>query len=172
MTLLYRTVTFLILLLTFGLCPLAQQNSIVNEINRQLPILLGQARSASDPQHTPQLKVPRVVEMASEVMVTVSMPLVGDQRHYIRRLALIDENSLIKVKYVASFSSLVRPLQVTTLIKMATNSQIKAIAECSLHGKWLGVSDMIQVGIGSEALKVEAVNTAQQHFSLMAWMPR
>ncbi|MBI2821597.1 MAG: thiosulfate oxidation carrier complex protein SoxZ [Acidobacteria bacterium] len=130
-----------------GLVLLAQ-DPLLDDMNRQVPVLLGGAQSRSDAQHTPRLKAPRVVEVAGAVAVTVSVPLLGDEKHYIRRLALIDENSLVKLKYLATFSPAVRPVQVTALIKMAKTSRIKAIAECSLHGKWLGVSETILVGMG------------------------
>ena len=126
----------------------AQAADPLEPFNRQLATLLAGAHTASDHQHTPHIQVPHIVEMANEVIVTVSVPLVGDEKHYIRRLILIDENSMVQVKYVATFSPQARPVQVTATIKMAKNSRIKAIAECSLHGKWLGVSEPIQVGLG------------------------
>jgi len=126
----------------------AQAADPLESFNRPLASLLAGAHTASDHQHTPRIQVPHIVEMANEVMVTVSVPLVGDEKHYIRRLILIDENSMVQVKYVATFSPQARPVQVTATIKMAKNSRIKAIAECSLHGKWLGVSEPIQVGLG------------------------
>ena len=120
----------------------------LEQINRQVHPLLETARIAPDPDHTPQIKVPRIVEMANEVMVTVNVPLHGDENHYIRRLALVDENSMVQVKYIATFSPQVQPVQVITFIKMAKDSRLKAIAECSLHGKWVGVSEPVRVGIG------------------------
>jgi len=63
-------------------------------------------------------------------------------------VALIDENSLVQVKYIATFSSQVRSVRITAPIKMAKTSRLKAVVECPLHGKWLGVSDTIQVGAG------------------------
>lgn len=137
-----------ILLVAAAIVVLAQGDNFLEEVNRPLATLLAGARNNSDAQHTPHIRMPRVVEVANEVMVTVSVPLVGDEKHYIRRLVLIDENSLVKVKYIATFAPQVRPVQVGALIKMAKNSRIKAIAECSLHGKWLGVSEDIRVGIG------------------------
>lgn len=133
----------------------AQSTDVLETINGQLPQLLAGARGSPDPQHTPLLKVPRVVETANEVLVTVSVPLAGDETHYIRRVILIDENSLVKVKYVATLAPQVRPAQITASIKMAQTSQIKAIVECSLHGKWMGVSETIHVGAGGCGAGVE-----------------
>ncbi|MBI2963902.1 MAG: thiosulfate oxidation carrier complex protein SoxZ [Deltaproteobacteria bacterium] len=126
----------------------AQEADFVEGSARRLAALLEGTQTTADPDHTPRLTVPRVVEVASEVPVTVSVPLAGDGKHYIRRLILFDENSVVQVKYVATFSPRVRQPQVGTLIKMAKNSRLKAIAECSVHGRFLGVSEEIQVGVG------------------------
>jgi predicted secreted protein len=138
----------IVLLLVTNTFAWPQDDNFLREADLQLAKLLEGAQTAADAQHTPRLKAPRVVEVAGEVSVTVSVPLAGDEKHYIRRLILIDENSLVKVKYIATFSPTVRQAQVTTLIKMAKNSRLKAIAECSLHGKFLGISEAIQVGVG------------------------
>jgi desulfoferrodoxin (superoxide reductase-like protein) len=126
----------------------AQDRDFLDELNRPVAQLLAGAKSTPDAQHTPRLRVPRVVEMATEVLVTVEVPLVGDDKHYIRRVALIDENSLVQVKYIATFSPQVRSVRITAPIKMAKTSRLKAVVECPLHGKWLGVSETIQVGAG------------------------
>lgn len=137
-----------ILFLANALAAWGQNGDFLDTLNRPVSALLAGVQSTFDPQHTPRVKAPRVVEMANEVMVTVEVPLVGDDKHYIRRVALIDENSLVKVKYIATLSPEVRPVKITTLIKMAETSKIKAIVECSLHGKWVGVSETVQVGVG------------------------
>ncbi|MBI4456633.1 MAG: thiosulfate oxidation carrier complex protein SoxZ [Acidobacteria bacterium] len=137
-----------VLLLSRGLVAPAQDVDILDATNRRLAALLEKVQSNSDSQHTPRIKAPRVVETANEVMVTVSVPLAGDEKHHIRRLALFDENSVVKLKYVATFSPAVRQAQVTVAIKMAKSTRLKAIAECSLHGKWLGISSAIEVGVG------------------------
>jgi predicted secreted protein len=126
-----------------------QDDDLLLETERRLAAFVDGAQTAADVQHTPRLKAPRLVEVAGEVAVTVSVPLAGDEKHYIRRLILFDENSLVKLKYVATFSARAAgQVQVTALIKMAKNSRIKAIAECTLHGRFLGVSEAIQVGMG------------------------
>ncbi|MBI2817692.1 MAG: thiosulfate oxidation carrier complex protein SoxZ [Acidobacteria bacterium] len=144
----FRVLISFFLLATAGAALFGEAANGVDALNAKLSELLAGARSSPDPEHTPVLKAPRIVEAANEVMVTVSVPLTGDDKHYIRRLVLIDENSVVKVKYVASFAPQVRPAEVTASIKMAKTSQIKAIAECSLHGKWMAVSETIHVGIG------------------------
>jgi predicted secreted protein len=136
------------LLLAMSAIARPQDNNFLHDADFQLAKWLEGAQTNIDNQHTPQIKAPRVVEVAGEVSVTVSVPLAGDEKHYIRRLILFDENSLVKLKYAATFSPMVRQAHVTTLIKMAKNSRLKAIAECSLHGKFLGASDVIQVGVG------------------------
>ncbi|MBI4444544.1 MAG: thiosulfate oxidation carrier complex protein SoxZ [Acidobacteria bacterium] len=120
----------------------------VEESNRKLSELRSDLVDRHDTVHTPRINAPRVVETASEVTVTVTVPLLGDGKHYIRRLILFDESSLVKLKYVAVFSNAVRRVQVSTPIKMAKTSRLQAIAECSLHGKWLARSEIVQVGIG------------------------
>ncbi len=137
-----------VLLLAMSAIARPQDTNFLHEADLQLAKWLEGAQTNIDNQHTPQIKVPRLVEVAGEVPVTVSVPLVGDAKHYIRRLILFDENSLVKLKYAVTFSPMVRQAHVTTLIKMAKNSRLKAIAECSLHEKFLGVSEAIQVGAG------------------------
>ena len=137
-----------VLLLASALTIWGQNDDFLDTLNRPVSALLEGAQSKVDSQHTPRIKVPRIVELANEVMVTVEVPLAGDDQHYIRRVALIDENSLVKVKYIATLSPAVRLVKITTSIKMAETSKIKAIVECSLHGKWVGVSETVHVGVG------------------------
>ncbi|MBI3940242.1 MAG: thiosulfate oxidation carrier complex protein SoxZ [Acidobacteria bacterium] len=118
------------------------------QADRRLSALRQDVQVRFDGEHTPRIEAPRLVEVANEVQVRVSVPLLGNPGHYIRKLVLFDENSMVTLKYVATFSPAVPLVQVVATIKMAKNSRIKAIAECSLHGKWLGVSEPIRVGIG------------------------
>lgn len=147
MSLAPRVSLFVALFLGASLTLAGQNAGLLQDLNAQVPALLAGTQPTSDPDHTPRLRVPRLVEVAGEVAVTVTVPLVGDDKHYIRRVALIDENSVVKLKYLATFSPAVRHVEVATLIKMAKTSRLKAVVECSLHGKWLGVSDLIQVGM-------------------------
>jgi hypothetical protein len=118
---------------------------------------LAKAQTAPNPDFTPTIKVPRLVEVANEVETDVSVPLVGSAERYVRRLILYDPESLVKVKFVANFSPKVPVADVSTLIKMLTSSQLAAIAETNAGERWWGQSDPIQVGVGGCAVGQEPV---------------
>lgn len=126
----------------------AQAADVVRQSDERYRELLVDARVEHDPDHTPQIKVPLVVETANRVSVTLTVPLDGDEEHYIRRVALLDENSLVKWKYSATLSPVVSHVEITSSIKMAKDSRLQAVVECSLHGKWIGASAPIRVGAG------------------------
>lgn len=98
--------------------------------------------------HITTFNVPPIVESGGIVPVSVELNHPMEPDHYIQRLILIDENSVIKLKYIAKFSPQNTKASISTNVKLAKTTTLKAIAECNKHGRWLGISPEIKVGIG------------------------
>lgn len=107
-------------------------------------------RSARDPKgdrvHAVRFQVPPVVENGALVPVSLWLDHPMESGHYVQRLALFDEGSLIKLKAIARFSPENGKAYLSTSIRLARSTRLKAVAECNLHGRWLGLSPEIRVG--------------------------
>lgn len=107
-------------------------------------------RSAKDPKgdrrHTITFDVPPVVENGAMVPVSLRLDHPMEAGHYIQSLVLFDEASLIKLKSIARLSPENGRAFLSTSIRLARSTKLKAVAECNLHGRWLGISPEIRVG--------------------------
>jgi sulfur-oxidizing protein SoxY len=102
--------------------------------------------SKEDPQHAISFDVPPVVEDGGVVPISLQLNHPMEPDHYIRSIDFFDENSLIKLKAIARFSPEIGRAQLSTSIRLAKSTRLKAVAECNLHGRWLSVSPEVQVG--------------------------
>lgn len=110
--------------------------------------MAGQALGSFEKMHMPVFNVPRLIEGGALVPVRIEVPHPMEPDHYIRKLMLIDENSIVKLKFVANFTARNNKAYVSTNLKLAKSTELKAIAECNRHGSWLSVSLPIRVGQG------------------------
>lgn len=107
-------------------------------------------KSARDPKgdkaHTIHFQVPPVAENGGLVPIALWLDHPMEPGHYIRSLAFFDEGSLIKLKAIARLSPENGKASLSTSIRLAKSTRLKAIAECNLHGRWFGLSPEIRVG--------------------------
>lgn len=102
----------------------------------------------SEKIHNSTFHIPPIVESGSIVSVSIELNHPMEADHYIQRLILIDENSVIKLKYITRFSPQNAKAYISTNVKLAKTTKLKAIVECNKHGKWVGISSEIKVGAG------------------------
>jgi len=105
------------------------------------------AETTYDASFSPQITAPRLAEVATEVQTGVAAPLAAATDHYIQRLILYDPESLVKVKFVATFSPHVLAADVSCPIKMLRSSQLAAIAESNAGRRWWAQSAPIKVDV-------------------------
>jgi hypothetical protein len=108
--------------------------------------------------HVPFFDVPRLVENGALVPITVRLDHPMDPDHYIKKLILIDEGSLIKIKFIVHLTPAWGKLDLSLPLKLARTTKLKAIVECSLHGRWLGISPEIRVTKGGCSAAVPEPN--------------
>ncbi|MBI4482969.1 MAG: thiosulfate oxidation carrier complex protein SoxZ [Acidobacteria bacterium] len=117
--------------------------------------LSSQARRPANPsqlgederRHTPTIEAPAIVENGQMVMVTVAVDHPMEVAHHIRRIILYDPHSLMKLKYVADLAPDGGRPYLSASLRLAKSTQLEALAECNLHGLWLGQSRYIRVGV-------------------------
>lgn len=98
--------------------------------------------------HMPHFEVPTVVESGDLVTVSFWVEHPMEPQHYIERLILIDEGSVVKLKAVAVFTPLMAKPSLSLTVRLARTTQLKAFVTCNQHGTFWGLSPEIKVGQG------------------------
>ncbi|MBI3354564.1 MAG: hypothetical protein HY034_06730 [Nitrospirae bacterium] len=97
--------------------------------------------------HIPTVDIPLIAEDGSMVPITVSVKHPMEPDHYIKSIEIIDDLSPITSKGLYRFKPANGEAYISTRIKLAESTNIRAVAECSKHGKWEGNAD-VKVTIG------------------------
>ena len=112
-------------------------------------------KKAADPKkltpeeamHIPKVDLPIIAEDGSLVPIIVSVNHPMEPDHYIKSIYILDDLSAIPSKGLYRFTPANGEAYISTRIKLAETTTVRAIAECNKHGKWEGSSD-IKVTVG------------------------
>ncbi len=112
-------------------------------------------RKAADPKnltpeeamHIPKVDIPLIAEDGSLVPIIVSVNHPMETDHYIKSIYILDDLSAIPSKGLYRFTPANGEAYISTRIKLAESTKVRAIAECNKHGKWEGSAD-IKVTVG------------------------
>jgi len=112
-------------------------------------------RKAVDPKkltpeeamHIPTVDLPLIAEDGSLVPIIVSVNHPMESDHYIKSIYILDDLSAIPSKGLYRFTPANGEAYISTRIKLAESTKVRAIAECNKHGKWEGSAD-IKVTVG------------------------
>lgn len=112
-------------------------------------------RKAANPQkltpeeaiHIPKVDLPIIAEDGSLIPIIVSVNHPMEPDHYIKSIYILDDLSAIPSKGLYRFTPANGEAYISTRIKLAETTTVRAIAECNKHGRWEGSAD-IKVTVG------------------------
>jgi len=97
--------------------------------------------------HIPKVDIPIIAEDGSLVPIIVSVNHPMEPDHYIKSIYILDDLSAIPSKGLYRFTPANGEAYISTRIKLAESTKVRAIVECNKHGKWENSAD-IKVTVG------------------------
>jgi predicted secreted protein len=101
-----------------------------------------QAPSPAPPNHQVTLDLPIIAEDPAAVPIHVSVDHPMEPDHYIRSIEVTLDRDPVSLKGKFLFSPANGRAWATFTVRSGTGGQVKAVAECSRHGRFTGVRDV------------------------------
>jgi len=100
------------------------------------------AEAAQDRSHQPVIEVPILAEDGSTVPIQVSVDHPMDPDHYIRQIEVVLDADPVPAKGIYRFTPDNGRASVAFQMRSGVGGTLKAIVECSRHGKFVGTQEV------------------------------